>query len=232
MYRAVLFDLFGTLIYSPPMTDYRLMVAEIAAILGQPYELFYQHWMSVNDGRLDGSFGSSEGDILAVARMFDIDVSDVQMSACMAVRRSLTRKLLTPKPGSLEMLGELREMDFRLGLVTDSVYDVPAVWPDAELAPFFSAPQFSCVTHIRKPDPRAYLPVVEKLGVQTSQVLFVGDGGSDELNGAIRCGIDALMIDDVDPSNDETLRVGVTGWDGPRVTGIGDVTEYVRNANA
>jgi len=155
MYKAVLFDLFGTLIDPPPMPVYRQMVSDVAAALGTTFEVLNDPWMSINDGRLDGSFESSEGDILAAAKLVGLEVSGSQMAQCMDVRRSITRKFLTPKPGVLEMLDELTGMDLALGLVTDCVYDVPAVWAETDFFPYFSAAHYSCVTHIRKPDPRA-----------------------------------------------------------------------------
>ncbi len=232
MYKAVLFDLFGTLIESPSMTAYRQMVAEIGDVLGQPAETFQEPWMSINDGRLDGSFGSSEGDILAAAELVGVSVSDSQMAQCMELRRSITKKFLTPKPGVITMLEELGVMDCVIGLVTDCVYDVPAVWLDTEFAPYFAAAHYSCVTHVRKPDAKAYQVVLRELGVSAGETLFVGDGGSDELNGAVRVGIDAVQIDDL-ISKDEgavgVLRVGVVDWDGPAIKSMGELPDYVRN---
>jgi putative hydrolase of the HAD superfamily len=230
MYKAVLFDMFGTLIPSPPMDSYNAMVGELAQILGEPVETFKEPWMSINDGRLDGSFGSSEGDILAVAELVGINVSESQMAQCMELRRSITRKFLTPKDGTIEMLDELLEMDLALGLVTDCVFDVPAIWFDTPFATYFSAMHFSCVTHVRKPDSRAYLGVLETLEITPSDALFVGDGGSDELNGATRAGIDALMIDDVDGSGVDMLRVGFVEWGGPSVKSMADITRYIRES--
>ena len=226
MYKAVLFDLFGTLIYSPSMEKYRLMVAEVARVLNQSYDSFYEPWMSINDGRLDGSFGSSEGDVLAAAKLVGAKVSDAQMTRCMELRRSITREFLAPKDGVIEMLDELLLMGCQLGLVTDCVFDVPAVWADTAFANYFSATYFSCEAHIRKPAASTYLGVLEQLGVEPGEALFVGDGGSDELNGAERCGIDALMIDDLVAG--EMLRVGVTDWNGQRVTNVADIAAVVR----
>jgi len=229
MYKAVLFDLFGTLIAPPPMPIYRHMVSNVAEILGVSFETLNDPWMSINDGRLDGSFGSSEGDILAAAKLVGVEVSESQMTRCMDVRRSITREFLTPKPGTLEMFDELRNMGCVLGLVTDCVYDVPAVWSDSVFAPYFSAEHFSCVTHVRKPDARAYQVVLDDLGVKAGDALFVGDGGSDELAGATRVGIDALHIDDLTPESGEVMRVGVVDWDGDVIKNIRDVADYVRN---
>jgi putative hydrolase of the HAD superfamily len=226
MYKAVLFDLFGTLIYSPSMDKYRLMVAEIAGALNQSYDSFYEPWMSINDGRLDGSFGSSEGDILAAAELVGANVSEEQMVQCTDIRRSITREFLYPKDGVIEMLDELRTMGCQLGLVTDCVFDVPAIWPGTAFATYFSAMYFSCEAQIRKPAASTYQSVLKQLGVEPDEALFVGDGGSDELNGAERCGIDALMIDDLVAG--EMLRVGVTDWQGQRVTNVADILAAAR----
>lgn len=209
MYKAVLFDLFGTLIESPLMTAYREMVAEIADVLDQPAETFQEPWMSINDGRLDGSFGSSEGDILAVAELVVASVSDSQMAQCMELRRSITRKFLTPKTGVIAMLEELNEMGCDIGLVTDCVYDVPAVWLDTEFSPYFAAAHYSCVTHVRKPNAKAYQVVLGELGVSADETLFVGDGGSDELNGAVRVGIISYVVILM-----HKLRIGFTVFTG------------------
>jgi len=230
MYKAVLFDMFGTLIPSPPMDSYNAMVGELALILSEPVETFKEPWMSINDGRLDGSFGSSEGDIQAVAELVGVEVSESQMEQCMELRRSSTRKFLMRKDGTIEMLDELLGMGFALGLVTDCVFDVSAIWPGTPFASYFSEMYFSCVTHVRKPDSRAYLGVLESLGISPSDALFVGDGGSDELNGATRTGIYALMIDDIDGSGVDMLRVGFVEWNGPAVKTMADIARYVRES--
>lgn len=230
MYKAVLFDLFGTLIEPPPMPIYREMVGDVATALGVSFETLDEPWMSINDGRLDGRFESSEGDILAAAKLVGVSVSDSQMAKCMDVRRSVTRKFLTPKTGVMDMLDELVEMDCALGLVTDCVYDVPAVWSDSDFFPYFSAAHYSCVTHIRKPDARAYKGVLDLLETPASEALFVGDGGSDELAGAVRAGMDAVKISDLTPESGEVMRVGVVDWDGPEVTSMSDIVSFVRNS--
>jgi len=152
-------------------------------------------------------------------------VSDDQMAQCMELRRSITREFLAPKDGVIEMLDELRGMGCGLGLVTDCVFDVPAVWSATAFASYFAATHFSCETKVRKPAGSTYLGVLKQLDVEPNETLFVGDGGSDELNGAERCGIDALMIDDLVAG--EMLRVGVTDWQGERVANVADIAAVV-----
>lgn len=227
MYTAVLFDLFGTLIPAPKMGDYRQMVADVAATFGIDFDTYFPVWMSVNDNRLDGSFGSSEGDIIGVANLLGVSVTDSQMTECMRIRRSITRRFLEPKPGAVETLRNLKSLNLKLGLVTDCVYDVPAVWEESVFAEFFTATHFSCQTGIRKPHATTYESTLEALGiVDPKSSLFVGDGGSDELNGAKQCGLDAVMIADSFVDGD-TLRVGVAGWNGPVITDLSQVVDLV-----
>lgn len=127
MYKAVLFDLFGTLIAPPLMPVYRQMVSGVASALGVSFETLNDPWMSINDGRLDGRFESSEGDILAAAKLVGVEVTESQITECMGILRSVTREFLVPKPGAIDMLDALVDMDCALGMVTDCVYDVPAV---------------------------------------------------------------------------------------------------------
>jgi FMN phosphatase YigB (HAD superfamily) len=128
------------------------------------------------------------------------------------------------------MLDDLIEMNCALGLVTDCVYDVPAVWAETDFFMYFSAAHYSCVTHIRKPDARAYKGVLDLLETPVQEALFVGDGGSDELNGAVRVGMDAVMISDLTPESGEVMRVGVVDWDGAEVHSMSEIANYVRNS--
>ena len=71
--------------------------------------------------------------------------------------------------------------------------------------------------------------MLELLDTSANEALFVGDGGSDELNGAVRAGMDAVMISDLTPEPGEVMRVGVVDWSGPVVTSMSEISDYVRN---
>ena len=228
MPEAILFDLLGTLVPSPPRTAYRLMVDRVAAVLSQPKDEFFEQWMSVNDDRLLGTFGSSEGDILHVASLFGIKVTAHQLAECMQSRRAAMLEWLTPKPRTIETLTRLTELHCKLALVSDCVFDVPAVWNMTPMSELIPTTVFSCVEGFRKPDRRMYLRALIRLGVSPETALFVGDGGSDELRGAVNAGIPAVRLDDQSPDASEVLRVGVQEWHGPTVN---DIYEVVALAN-
>jgi putative hydrolase of the HAD superfamily len=77
---------------------------------------------------------------------------------------------------------------------------------------------------LRKPDPRIYRVALDELGVEPAEALFVGDGANDELAGAERVGMRAVLIHrrGAGPAWPE-----VRDWPGPRITAIRDVLSLV-----
>ncbi|MBT5892590.1 MAG: hypothetical protein HN926_01110 [Chloroflexi bacterium] len=70
------------------------------------------------------------------------------------------------------------------------------------------------------------------MGVSADETLFVDDGGSDQLNSAVRVGIDPVQID-VLITKDEgmvgVLRIEVVDWTGQVIKSMSEVSGYVRN---
>ena len=99
-----------------------------------------------------------------------------------------------PRAGAVETLRELRRRGLLVGLITVCTEDVETLWPDSEFAGLFDAEVFSSGLGIAKPDPRIYLHCAEQLGVAPGEAVFVGDGANDELAGALRVGMRALLI--------------------------------------
>jgi putative hydrolase of the HAD superfamily len=227
MNSAVLFDLFGTLVPSPPAQGFREVVDSIAEISGLPKPEFFDRWMSVNDDRLKGTFGSSEGEIGHVMEMFEVTLSDDQMSECVRVRREAMKQWLIPKPACIESLRKLADRGVSLALVSDCVFDVPAIWPSTPFAELLTTTVFSCMLGVRKPDARLYETAMEGLGVSPSECIFIGDGGSNELQGARELGIAAYMLDDQPADQSTVLRVDVHEWNGPSIQNLSEVPALV-----
>ena len=111
------------------------------------------------------------------------------------MRREVTQQGLVPLSGAVETITELRTRGFRTGLITICSDDVPALWPETPFHGLFDAEVFSCSVGLRKPDPRIYLLVCEQLGVEPREAVFVGDGENDELAGAERVGMTAILLE-------------------------------------
>jgi putative hydrolase of the HAD superfamily len=109
-------------------------------------------------------------------------------------------------------------------LITVCTEDVELLWPESEFAGLFDAEIFSNAIGLSKPDPRIYLHCCELLGVEPHEAVFVGDGANDELAGARRVGMDAILIH---RAGEDPFWPELADWDGPRVTSIPEVLEVI-----
>jgi putative hydrolase of the HAD superfamily len=141
-----------------------------------------------------------------------------------SIRADFVRHCLVPREGAVETLRRLRADGYRIGLITVCTEDVELLWPESQFAGLFDAEVFSNSVGLSKPDPRIYLHCCELLGVEPSEAVFVGDGANDELEGARRVGMEAILIH---RPGEDPFWPEVAGWDGPRVTSIPEVLEVV-----
>jgi len=111
------------------------------------------------------------------------------------MRHYMTIKEVTaPRTGALETLSSLKSQGFRLGLISNCSMEVPKIWEETTLAPLVDAAVFSCMEGTVKPDPVIYKTAANKLGVSPAQCLYIADGTDCELAGAIKAGMQALML--------------------------------------
>ena len=67
-----------------------------------------------------------------------------------------------------------------------------------------------------------YLSVTRRLRAQPEECLYIGDGDSNELNGARELGMATMML--VDPNLlDADRLVGVNDWDGAVLSSLADL---------
>jgi putative hydrolase of the HAD superfamily len=186
-FRAVVFDLWQTLVpwqHESALAHYR----EMADAVGAPHEEFVEVWTSHRSQRDVGPLADS------VRWVFDRLGLDADPQVVMTMRRSWTRDSLTPRPGALETLAELRRRGHLLGLITVCSEDVGELWEVSLFGGVFDATVFSSQVGLRKPDPRIYELCCRRLGVEAADCLFVGDGANDELPGAERVGMTAVQL--------------------------------------
>jgi putative hydrolase of the HAD superfamily len=182
----VIFDLWNTLA-EWPVDAWDEVRPKVAERLGLTAAAFDERWY----GEL--SHSREMGSMVDALREFD--PSPQAVDEIVAIRRRVTAQGLVPVPGAVETLTELRARGLRLGLITICMDDVPALWPETPFHGLFDAEVFSCSVGLRKPDPRIYLLACEELGVEPHEAMFVGDGDNDELAGAERVGIQAVLLD-------------------------------------
>jgi putative hydrolase of the HAD superfamily len=140
--RAVVFDLWDTLVDFDPVAG-RAFQDQVAVRLGRDPDEFAALWF---EGRAKRESGTLREYLLELGAPEDL------VDELVNLRRDLTRRLLAPRPGAVETLGELRAQGRRVGLITVCSEDVPDVWGETPFVDLFDAAVFSCSVGIRKPD--------------------------------------------------------------------------------
>ena len=205
----MIFDLWNTLA-DWPIEAWEKVRPQVAERLGLPLDEFEERWY--------GELGQVRemGPLADALARFEVGPDVVEEIA--AMRQGVTRQGLAPTDGAVETLAELRRRGLKTGLISICTDDVPALWPETPFHGLFDTEVFSCSVGLRKPDPRIYLLACEQLDVDPHEALFVGDGDNDELAGAERVGMTAVLLE----------RPGVErGWDGRRIRSLPEVLELL-----
>ena len=198
--RAVVFDLWETLV-DWPREESLAMRERMARRAGIDEERFDALWFEHHLLRETGPIRPA---------LEAMGVPDDAVADLLAWRLEMTRGQLVPREGALDVLAEVRRRGLRVGLLSMCTEEVPELWPDTELAALVDQPVFSCSEGLPKPDPRIYLLACDRLGVAPGEAVFVGDGANDELAGAERAGLRAVLI--------ERPNGFGHGWTGERIT--------------
>lgn len=222
--RAVLFDLFNTLIPGGAPAERDAVSRAMAADLGVAPDEFVRLYRRTFDERARGRLGDLHEAIRALARLLGADPSEERVAAAVARRLDFTLSL-HGATWAVPALRAIRRAGYRIGLVSDCTAETPLVWQESPLAAYVEATSFSCETGIRKPAAEAYLVAVEGLGVSPTECVYVGDGGSGELTGAAELGMRAVRYLPGDPPDGV---IDGEEWSGEVVADLEDLLPLIR----
>jgi putative hydrolase of the HAD superfamily len=208
--RAVIFDLWDTLVEWRPEEGSRL-VETLAGLAHVPVDEF--------DRRLRASYRPLQTGPLAPVYA-ELGIPDESVAAAVDAHHDLARRTLRLRAGAAGALVRLRSAGLRLGMISVCSEDVPARWPETELAGLFDVATFSSECGLMKPEPEIYLRTARALEVEPDACLFVGDGANDELAGAARVGMHPVLFV---PPGEAPRWAEVSAWDGLRVSSIEEV---------
>ncbi len=228
-YDAVIFDLFGTLVPTPAEDTYTADHRRTAEILGVELEAYLRVWydevMSVE--RASGVFPDVRSAMKAVCEQLNISVTPETLADWEKRRIAVTRKALRPRSDALDTLHRLLARGVRLGMMSDCTHEVPIVWDQTELAPCFDEAMFSCSLQMKKPDPRFYKLMCEKLMVDPERCMYVGDGSASELTGARNVGMEPVLICPPAEAKIILARDETNQWTGPRIAGLSEILDLI-----
>jgi len=192
--RAIVFDFFGTLTDPAAEALRGPSFGATAVALGVPTDDFRAAMSGTFPQRIVGAFGDTRATLRAVAASCGVSPSPGELDDAVAAHHAGAVALRRPRPGVLAVLDRLRASGLRLGLISDCSSELVEAWPGTDFAARIDAPVFSWQEGRRKPDPRLYATVGERLAVAPADCWYVGDGGSREFQGALAAGMRPILV--------------------------------------
>ncbi|MPZ27067.1 MAG: HAD-IA family hydrolase [Micromonosporaceae bacterium] len=191
LFRAVLFDFFGTLTEAVARGPWH---AAIARRLGCDPAAFTEVLDRSFKARSRGVFGTAEATLRWVCDQLGVDPPADRLRAAQRARLAAVWADAQLRPDAVSALAGVRARGLRTGLVSDCGYELPAFLPELPVAPLLDTCVYSVHIGECKPHPAMYAAACDRLGVAPEHCLYVGDGGSQELTGAVAAGMSAVRL--------------------------------------
>lgn len=226
--RAVLFDLYNTLVRGGSVVERDAVSAAMATDLGVDPTAFADLMRATFDERCRGSLGDLANTVRTLAARLGAKPGDLAISSAVRRRLILTQALLDPAISTLDVLDEMLADGWLLGLVSDASAETPQLWPTSPLSERIAVAVFSCQIGVRKPDPAIYRAATGGLGVAAQACVYVGDGGSGELAGATALGMTAVMLRPQTDGEASAASDDCEPWGGPRIASLSELPAFLR----
>ena len=219
---AVVFDFYGTLTPVSPSEVWASNAYRLAAVMGVPVGALVGVLDDSFPERISGALGDVRQTMQAIGDRLGVQLTDEQLDEASRTRRAVQESMFMLRPEALAVIGQLREAGLRIGLVSDCTSELPDAWARLPLADVVDAPVFSCVERTRKPDPRLFYAVAQRLSADPAGCLYIGDGGGRELTGASGIGMRAVLLAGPDWHQHRDHRTEAD-WAGPRISSLTDL---------
>lgn len=194
--KAVFFDLFETLIseYAGGVRKVDRAGRNDAARIGLEHGVYRREWSARQRQRMTGEFPGYMAVMRHILEGQNVPIDERILQEMYEERIAEKAAAFTGiDPEVIVLLDELRRENVAIGLISNCTEEEVNAWESSGLAPYFDTVLFSYEVRCAKPDPAIYLLACERLNVKPEQCMFIGDGGSDELNGASRVGLRAYQ---------------------------------------
>ena len=201
MIKAIFFDLFFTLIV--PRYEEENNEFTILGITAEKWEHYAENDLLYQERAL-GRVKSEKEIIDKIAATMPFEITDVQKAEVLNARANRMKAALqNVSVDILNVLKELKAEGIKIGLISNADVIDCKYWQQSPLAQFFDDVIFSCDVGILKPDREIYKLAMARLNVEPKECMFVGDGGSSELEGARAVGMKTVFTEALDVKGDE-----------------------------
>jgi len=227
-YKAVIFDLFGTLVDSIGVAEYSAVLKKTSSILKIPHDDYMRLWNNTAERRATGVFRTIEENLEHICRELNIPATKSQIDSATQVRIDFMTLALIPRSGAIEVLSYIKSNGYKTALISNCTTEPPVIWPNTAFAPFFDAAVFSSTAGIQKPDARIFLLATDKMAVKPQDCLYIGDDSDNELNGALGVGMYPVRIRDRHETPDTHLNNWKNDWKGESIASLTEIPDLLK----
>jgi putative hydrolase of the HAD superfamily len=187
-YRAVLFDLGGVVLGSPLHA-----IARYEREHGVPGGFVNRVVVSAGPSGAWSRLERGELSLTGFHCAFDTECAGAGHAIDARALMELVHSAGEPRPVMLEAIRRIRAEGLATAAVTNNW--ISEAEGTRDLRPNFDAFVESCVTGVRKPDPRIYHIACQGLGIEPAQAVFLDDIGAN-LKSARALGMRTIKVDD------------------------------------
>ncbi len=229
-YAAVVFDLFGTLVDKFSQEENIEILRQMALVVAAPPDDFIRLWFDTYEERGLGIFQSYEENVAYICQKLGVDAAESQITHAVEIDHEGTVRLAKPRPHATELLSHLKKENYKTGLISDCGVEIPGIFNNLPFAPLIDVTVFSCLVGTQKPDPNMYHLATERLAVKPEECLYIGDGDSNELTGALQAGMYPVLIRNPAEDHADVYRTNFEGddWQGPVISSLKEVLTLVK----
>lgn len=190
MIKAVIFDMFETLVTHFESPVY--MAKQISNDIGITEEKFREIWDTTDDDRTLGkrTFEDVIEEILKVNNCYSTELFEK-----IRTKRRLSKMECFEHihPEIIPLFKALKELNIKIGLITNCYFEERDVIKNSIFFDYFDSVCMSCEIGIKKPDVEIFQKCMRDLMVEPDECLYIGDGGTFELETAQSLGMYPLQ---------------------------------------
>ena len=190
-FKAIIFDLFHTL---TSLESTKVPGRSTKDILGVSRKDWNNQLLFYSDDRLRGRIKDPFEIIAKNAHAINPSISEerIREAANSRIKR-FKFSLEYIEQTTIDVLERLKTSSKLLGLITNADVSEITGWNNSPLKKYFNSVVFSCTVGYIKPEKEIYEICLSELGVLPGEVLYIGDGGSEELRGAKELGMTTVL---------------------------------------
>lgn len=188
--KAVIFDMFETLVtlHSVP----RYFGRNIAADLGADIDAFYPLWHETEEARSKGKMTFEEA-LLWIGERTHFAYPERIPEAVEKRHAFKEESMQKVEYRIVAMLRELKARGYKVALISNCFLEEAEAIRESVMVPFFDVMMLSCEQGVQKPEHEIFERCLAELSVAPEDCLYVGDGGSQELETARFFGMKTLQ---------------------------------------